>query len=320
MPTIAAGTTIPRQDLNAALVELPPKHTYVAGMIMPTLEVPTISGNMGVIPRGAYLSRQNVNRKSDGTYNRSKWKFEDIAYATKEYGHEESLDNRKANAYRSYADFERARAIRVREIMLREREFRVKELLLNLTTFPLSGNTGLSVTTKWDNAAATPIDDVKTGQRLRRVSSGLVLDVLRISWQTWTDLSNCPQILDRLKYTSAPEGRIDTGILASAMGLRKIIVSNAMYNTADEGQTEVLDDIWGAQYANLMALADTEDPEEPCVGRTFCWKGDGGGDPDDPTIEEYVQDDARGSVLRGRNEVQEKILIPEANFVFGNLK
>ena len=131
----------------------------------------------------------------------------------------------------------------------------------------------------------------------------------------WWDLSLNAQILDRLKYTSAPMGLLNLGVLAAALNVDEIIVCTAQYNSANEAQTESFSDIWSNLYVSLLQTAKTDNITECCIGRTFFWTGDGGGRPDDPMMEEYEDVVKRVTVIRGRTDRHTKVIETRAHFL-----
>jgi hypothetical protein len=320
MPTITPGTTIPRTDLMGSFTENTGAVDTIAAEVFPDFETPDQSGSFGVTPMAAHLSDQNVDRAMDGSYPRSTWKLEDASYKTVEYGHEERLDDRKSKMFRNFFDFEMTRAVRIRNILRRKRAIRVAALLHNTTTLPLSGTTGLAITDEWDDKTnAIPVDNIAFGlQCIRDRGGDASRAILQISWRAQYDLSRTNQIRSVLAYTKMPEGLIPLNDLAQALGVRKVIAASAQKNTANDGLAESLADVYHPEYAALVVPPSGLDIEEPCFGRSFYWTGDGGGTPDEPALEEYYEDARRGSVLRGRHDVQEKVLFSGAAFLFGN--
>lgn len=303
---LLAGTTIPRQDLMAYLREAPTQYTYIAGRIFPALEVPLRSSKYPTVPTKALWSRQDVRRREDGGYNRGAWKPGEKEWNTQEYGFEEKIDDRKANILAGFIDVEAVAAERVREFILREREFRVRDVVQNETNFPLSGNTGFQVSSAWsDTVNADPIADVIKAQRLGRAGGGGVLRKLQMSWIHWGYWSLNSKIRDRLKYTKIASDLMPLSELASLANLDEIVIGDAQYDSADQGQDLAPSDIWSANYAFLFDTSPTV--AGPSIGRSYYWTGDGGGTPDEPTMEEYYMDEVRGRVVRARHEVDESI-------------
>jgi hypothetical protein len=64
--------------------------------------------------------------------------------------------------------------------------------------------------------------------------------------QVWDQLKNHPLIIDRIKYTSSASAQLET--FAALVGLERIILGDAVQNTAAEGLTDVNAFIWGKHF------------------------------------------------------------------------
>lgn len=320
MPT-TSGLLIPREDLKGSVREVTLDQNYVAPMVAPVIEVPTPSGYFGVVPAKVFRTPQDTKRNADGSYNRSTWALSENSWTTAERGHEELLDDNKANVFRSYCDFERARADRLRAVMALDREVRTAALCQNTTTFTGS-SLYLDVTTVWsDIANNTPIDDILAGKESAFAGNGgMELDTLIITRKQHRYLSRSASILGQIKYGGAgpsavKDGLINLGALAEVVQVREVLVASGVYNSADGGLAASYSPIWSDSYAFLFRKASGS-IEDPAVVRSFTYKGDGGGDPDDPNFEEYVENAVRGSVLRSRAQFTEKVVTTGMGFLF----
>jgi hypothetical protein len=54
-----------------------------------------------------------------------------------------------------------------------------------------------------------------------------------------------PQLLDMLGFKQARPGGLNDSELAMALDVKRVIIADASYNSAKEGQTDVLASIWG---------------------------------------------------------------------------
>jgi len=311
-----AGLAIPRRDLTGAVREVSPQQAYAAAEIFRPLPVVVPTGKFGIVPAKNFRKRITTRRAPGTDYPRMMGRLSEGSFACKEFGLEEPLDDRTRNIYAVIYDAEAVAADAVRDAMLIDYEFEAKTALENTTTWPLSGNTGYDISsTPWsDHANAKPIDDIAYSQ-IKARNGGLMLRVLRINWVQWWDLSLNAQILDRLKYTSAPMGLLNLNVLAAALNVDRIIVCTAQYNSANEAQTEAFADIWSNLYVSLLQVAASDNVEEPCIGRTFYYTGDGGGRPDDPMMEEYYEAKNRSTVVRGRTDRDTVVIEERAHFL-----
>lgn len=70
-------------------------------------------------------------------------------------------------------------------------------------------------------------------------------DLAWMDWQTANTLAYHPGILEALGYTQNRAGQLSPAELAKAMGVERLLIGTAKYNSAKEGQTDVLASVWG---------------------------------------------------------------------------
>lgn len=298
--------TIPRADLTSAFYYSSLNPKFIGTQILRPLGVNGQNGKIPVVPLEAMhnLPRSAV-RNSDGRYNRVSWEPSEDSYATTEYGLEVALDYRKANLYKNYYDFEKFQFTMIYNELRRLQEVRIKTLLHTTGSWAGATNTGAG-TAAWSvSATATPVTDVMTGKIQINGKCGADKFGLQISWASWHYATLSAQIRAALQYTKPPSGLIPLDALANALGVDEILIGGAPYNSADSGQTAVLSKIWPTTQAFLYAMPEDDGPEAPCLGRTYFWNEDGGGD--EITAEEYVEPAVRGGVGRVRHEVDENL-------------
>ena len=93
-------------------------------------------------------------------------------------------------------------------------------------------------------------------------------------------------------------------------------MAGGIKNTAKKGQSAAISRIWSDSYVMICRVAETNDPKEPCIGRTFMWSEENAGLGSDEELaiitEEYREEKVRGSVLRARYDRDIKRMYVEA--------
>lgn len=308
--TASTSTAIPRQDLAGSILATKLVHEPIATAIFTPFDVGLKRGGFGKVPLAALLHRASVARAAGGSYNRSSWKFEDDSYACQEYGHEEVKDDTESKMYASVLDYEQVLAARGRGILLREQEARVQAIVHSTTNFPLSGNTGKTVSNAWsDRTNGTPVTDCADARAGVRARYGFDPDTIQISRDRWDALWQNAEIRDNSKYVMAIEAPMPDEAarahLARMLGFRELLIGDIPYNSANEGQTASVANIWPANRAFVFKKAMTRDIAEPSVGRTMVWQEDGGL----LYVEEYRSEDRRSDIIRVRQHLQEKLML-----------
>jgi len=125
--------------------------------------------------------------------------------------------------------------------------------------------------TQWDDAASTPIEDLR-GQATDMLSNtGKSPNKLVLGHDTWASgLVDHPDILDRIKYTQT--GIVTESLFAGVLGLDSVIRADSIRNTADEGLTETAAFNLGDN-ALLLHAPNTVGPRSATAGVRFNWSG-----------------------------------------------
>lgn len=321
MPTPSTSLATLRPDLAGSFMAFDlemQRRGYIATRVLPVLEVMKSAGTFGIIALKSLLQNRTTTRAAGGGYNRGTWNFDDVAFATKENGFEEPVDDRESGLYREYFDIEMIATMRAFEAVLQNAEKRAAAMLFNATTWASATN----CVNEWDDFAnATPIDNVEAAVKVVWNASGLWPNALVINRRVFRNLRNCAQIIDRINSAGAGSSTKPSDItaeqLAAVFDLEEVIVAGTAKNTANEGQTPVIAPIWSDEYAMVARVARTNDIKEPCVGRTFHWSEDGseaGG-----TVETYRDEKVRSDIVRVRHDTDEKILYVAAAQLLDNV-
>lgn len=324
MPAPSTSLATLRPDLAGSLEEfnlLVDQQGFIASKLFPVLDVTLAADTFGKIPLEQLLIEPEIKRAPKAAYSRSDMTFTTDSYTTQEYGLEGVVDDNQAKKYRHYFDAEMAVRNRTVHTVMKAMEKRVAALTFNTTTYT-GASKFLSVSTEWSTAStATPINDVEFGVRKIRANTGLWANALVISKTVYRNLRLCTQIIDRIASAGAGQATkasdITPALLAQVFDLDYVLVGGGTKNTAAEGQTATPGDIWDDEYAFVCRIAESNDIEEPCLGRTFHWTDDGSQVLG--TIETYRDESRRGDIVRVRHQTHEKILYTECGFLLGNI-
>jgi len=266
-----------------------------------------------VIPVEALLKLPaSIHRAPNGTYPRGAYEYETGSFTCEEYGYEEPVDEVEAGKVAAYWDAEVFAAQRAADIVMRMYEQRI---LTRLQALGVSRN----VTNEWnDTANATPISDVKLARRTVRNACGVDPDTLVISYRTFEALPLVAEITDRIKYVHS--GMEDTtftqGLLARLFNVRQVLVADMPYDSADEGQTAEVTNLWSDEYALLVKVAQGSTLRQPCIGWTFLWTEDS---PNILVTEEYEEPQTRSDIKRARQHVDEADVFTACAYLLGNI-
>ena len=112
----------------------------------------------------------------------------------------------------------------------------------------ITQNTTLTGNAQYNNlthADSDPLGDALVARSAIRDKIGHAPNIAIMSGKTFDTLSYHAQILDKLGFKDNRAGSLSNEELARALGVKEVLVGEAMYNAAKEGQADNLQPIWG---------------------------------------------------------------------------
>ncbi len=305
---------------DASVAYVQSSTNFVAGRVFPNVPVVKQSDKIALYDRGDFL-RDEVEKRQAGAHSaRAGYRTSSTSYVADEWSLEHPVDDTlRANADDPYRPDEDAATFLAQKMLIkREVEF--------VTNFFTTGNlwTGSSDAAdliggtdfiQWSNAASTPIEDIHDKQTRIESATGVLPNKLVINRVVWFDLKNHPDIVDRVKHTSAQS--ITTQIVAELLGLDEVLVTSAVRNTAAEGNTASGSYIAGDD-ALLVHTPPAPSLATPAAGYTFVWNGLLAGANNGQAIERYRDDSAVSDVFRIRAAWAQKRTAPVLGVFFNN--
>jgi len=326
MPSPSTSIATLRPDLAGCFTEFDlamDRKGFIGQRVLPVFETAEASGSFGRIPIEELLKAADVDRAPGAEYSTGDWNFTTETFATQERGHQNPVDDNEAKIYRHYFDAEQITAQRVLDVVLREQEKRAAALIFDAATWTGAALT-TGVTNEWDSnhkTDAVPINDVEGAVRYVWANSGIWPNALIINRTVFRNLRNIDQIVNRIESSGAGSPTKATDItaqmLAEVFDLDYVIVAGSAKNTAKEGQSVSIANVWSSEYAMVCRVAETNDIQEPCIGRIMHWDEDGsspGG-----TVESYRNEGRRSDMIRVRHQVQEKRLYTQMGHLLSNV-
>lgn len=113
------------------------------------------------------------------------------------------------------------------------------------STAVLTQNTTLVGTAQFsDYNNSDPLGVFKAARLAIWNGCGTAPDTASMPWDVANTLAYHPAILDALGFTQNRAGQLSPQELAKAMGVEKLLIADAKYNSAKEGQTDALASVW----------------------------------------------------------------------------
>lgn len=118
--------------------------------------------------------------------------------------------------------------------------------------------------------ASNPIGDIRTGKRTVLANTGYLPNKLILGYDVYIALQDHPDIVDRIKYTSA--NNVTPELLARLFEVDEVLVCQAVYATNQEGETAAYSFVEG-KHAILLYAPSAPGIDVPSAGYTFVWSG-----------------------------------------------
>lgn len=226
------------------------KNMFKADVALPTATTNSQRGRYySVNPGFGYASPGNgLLRNSGASFRRVTTDVTQSAlYELKEYGLEAPVDDiDREFAGAEALDLRQAAAEVAWNGGMIERERNFAGLMFNVTTF--AGFTaGLTGGARWDDASSDPLDQTDIAVESIRQNTGVPRGEvsLLVGAKVGEFLRKNVALTDFYKNVTAGMKMLDEATIASALGIKEVIIANAVGNTSPEGVAADIQDIWG---------------------------------------------------------------------------
>lgn len=216
---------------------------FIADTLFPVVKVEKESdlyAKYGLEMFNVYESR----RANGGRSNEVDWTVGNDRYAAEQYSLSDIVTDRdKQNADKPIT-VEMDTVEFLDDAMSLGKEYRAAQIARNAANYISANTEALSGTSQWsDYTSSAPLTDIKTMKTAIWQASRKMPNLIELPAEVALTLANHPDIIDLRKYTD-PKLINDTGLPMKLLGL-DVVIGGAGYNTANQGQTATLADVWG---------------------------------------------------------------------------
>lgn len=217
---------------------------FIAEMILPPIKVKQQSGKIGK------HGKEHLRIVNTVAIGRGKTPYiESRAYSDTSY----YIDTHRLKTMVSKEDYanveapfdaEKDETSYLTTLMLLAKEKALADALAD--TAVLTQNETLAGTAQFsDYVNSDPIGKFKTGRLTVRSGCGFPPNVAWMDWATANTLAYHPGILASLGFTQNRAGQLTEAELAKAMGVEKLLIAKAVYNSTHKGQSDSIGVVWG---------------------------------------------------------------------------
>lgn len=200
--------------------------------------------------------------------------------------------------------------------LMRDLELRIANKVTSISN--IGSGVSLSGGAKWsDYLNSDPVSDVTTGHAFIRGNTGLVANTLLVDWDTYQVLRRHPVMLDMYKYTQG--GLLSDVEMREVFKVDRLIISNAVYNAANEGAaTASITNIWGNNA--LLCYVDNAAPSlrTATFGLAFRWTPEGIPAPMQTRVYDDPDPGKKVEVVEVGYYQDEKIIAPQLAYLVGS--
>lgn len=269
---------VPLTSMSVAMIQS--QEVFVAAKVFPNIPVQKQSDRYYVYDRGNF-NRDEMEMRAPGTESQGTGYSVDNTptYFCNEWSlHHDIPDQVRANAdMQVNADRDATLLLTSKGLIRREKFWTSKFFVGGVWTFDydgVSGAPGANEVKQWNDAASTPIKNVRDAKRAVMERTGFMPNKLVLGRPVYDVLCDHPEILDRIKYgqTAGAPAKVTRQAIAALFEIEDLHVMDAIENTAVEGATNVHAFI-GGKKGLLCYAPPAPGLMTPSAGYTFSWTG-----------------------------------------------
>jgi hypothetical protein len=305
---------------NVAIGFMQSDTEFVASRVFPNVPVQFQSGTFWKYSRAAW-NRTDAKPRAPGTESAgSGWDLEtDTYYANVKAVHTDIDDQTRANADTIFNLDRDGTEFVTRQILLRrELDWVTNFLTAGVWDTDLTGVAaapGAGQFLQWNDAASTPIADIKAQVIALTQLTGFRPNTLVLGPEVYDALTEHPDIIERIKYSE--RGIVGNDLLAALLGVPRIFVPYAVRNTAAEGAAESNAFIHSTN-ALLVYAAPNAGIRTPSGGYTFSWRGYLGMTDLGTRVKKFRMEEIASDRIEAESAYDMQVVAPEMGTLFAS--
>lgn len=217
---------------------------YISEMYLPNVPVLQDTGKLGKYS-DQHIRLENDIMAGEGKARRVKpIKRTDSSYQIDHHGLEGLITEADKRNVEAPFEAERDEVIGLNTQIWLGKEKSLADALGDTTV--LTQNVTLSGTSQFnDYVNSDPLGRFKTARLTIYDKVGIPPDTASMPWDVFNTLAYHPGILDALGFTANRAGQLSEAELAKALGVPRLLIGMAQFNSATEGQSDVRANVWG---------------------------------------------------------------------------
>lgn len=308
MPVTYDGT-VPAPWIAKAIKEFGGDFSYIWQIVAPMITSKDKKGTIGKRSRGKIAGDGRSTRRQPGAaYDRDKLALGAVEYNVKGYGKEVPIPKEQQALYATVMDALIAGGEKCRNDIFVDLEGIVRDLIINTTTWTGAALFSDNKAAPWSTAGTSIQSQVAAAMEKVRLGTGTKANALIVSQGQWKNMINVnTQFKGYLSGIAVPTPDAVRRVIEAVLEL-KVVVGDAIYNSAIEGQDFAGSNIWSDDYAMVARICMTSRPDEPGVARSVAWEAMGPGTDMETKI--YPEPQTSSQVVQGDMHVDNVVVDP----------
>ena len=307
---------------NISVAYLQNQDNFIADKVFPVIPVDKKSDKFFTYTKNDWF-RDEAQRRAGGTesagggYGLSTGNYSADVFAF----HKDVDDQTVANADAPLNPLREATEFVTRRLLLR------KEVQWNTDFFAggiwgndydgVAGTPSSNEVKQWsDYAASDPIDDIEDAKAGILGTTGMEPNTLVLGYDVFRALKNHPDIVDRIKYTSAQTVTAD--MLAAMFDIPRVIISKSVKATNNEGASQAYSFTSGKK-ALLAYVAPTPGLMTPSAGYSFSWTGVSGGIGSTIGVSSFRMESLKADRIEGEMAFDNKVIASDLGWFWDSV-
>lgn len=273
--------------------------SYIAEQFFPTVYVDKETGIYFVKDKENLRAPADAKRGEFSRANRVSNTLTEATYALEEKSLETPISERVMKNYSDPFDPKKNATELVSEKLLIDNEKDLK------TTILASGANNTDAAGGWATAGTDVIGTVRSKAALIQKATGHKPNVALVAYDTLMNgIMKNTAFLDSVKYVSMVNDEALFGALAKWLNVKKVIIGEAVENTAKEGQTDSMSWIWDDLFV-LAYVTETPAIETPTAGYRLVQK-------DARYVDTWYEQEIKTTFVRANDFYDNKVIDPFA--------
>ena len=306
---------------NIAIAYLQDPENFFASQVFPSVPVNNKSNRYHVWKRGD-MNRDKAQITAPGdSYPIGRKRLSQDNYNCDVYKYSEMIADEERENADSALDLDEAAVATVMNVHRIRMDRAFVDAYVQPSIWTGSTTAGdITPTTKWDDPAGTPVQDIKAQVRsLQRRGISRQNMKLVCGPNVFDTLTDSPQFLER--YENVMAAILNEDLLAAVLGIGQVLVAESVYASNDESNeptdSDTIDEfIFPDDVAVLLYCAPSPGINVPTAGYTFAWTGLGGMGIEMGTVR---HDDKDADQIKGRMSWDMKLVASELGVYFNDV-